>query len=278
VLTISVVNGVGINLGNQSASGGDVISNTQIVNNVIRAGGNTGIYIQGGARTASSPSSVSGLTIENDTLVDDGTGALLTLVPNAQGASGNQISGVIIRNTILWDPAGTPIPTGSGPVYWQPPDVVMNSLISGPGWAGNNGNINANPGFVNEPAGGYHLAAGSRAIAAGTTIGAPVYDLDGARRDSPPDIGAYEYGATPRPVLTVTAEQLGGSGTVTSSPAGINCGTTCSARFDPNTTVTLTAKPDRGSKFLGWGQPCSGKARCTVSLTSATSVTARFGP
>jgi hypothetical protein len=30
---------------------------------------------------------------------------------------------------------------------------------------------------------------------------------------------------------------------VTSSPAGINCGTNCSASFDRGTTVTLTAAP-----------------------------------
>ena len=35
----------------------------------------------------------------------------------------------------------------------------------------------------------------------------------------------------------------GGSGTVTSSPAGINCGASCNALFLENTTVTLTAAP-----------------------------------
>ncbi len=96
--------------------------------------------------------------------------------------------------------------------------MLTNSLISGPGWAGTNGNITGDPLFVNAPGGDYHLAAGSPAINAGTTVGAPSYDLDGAPRDAQPDIGAYEFGATPRPLLTVTAEQLGGSGTVTSNP------------------------------------------------------------
>jgi hypothetical protein len=258
----------------------DVISNTQMVNNVISAdsGGDTGIYLDGGDVTTSPVSRISGVTIESNTLVNDGTGgSLLELIPNGIGATGNQITGVTVRNTILWAPNGTPISEGSQPVYNQPPDAVANSLISGPGWAGSNGNIDANPDFVNEPGGDYQLVAGSRAINAGTTVGAPTYDILGAPRRSPPDIGAFEYGALPRPLLAVMLEQLGGSGTVTSSPPGIGCGTTCSAQFDPSTTVTLTAKPDPRSRFLGWTGACSGKHRCTIVLSRATPVTARFG-
>jgi hypothetical protein len=290
--TISGIEGSAINIGAElfspnmlgfpNASYGDLVSNTQIVNNVIRAGqvSDAGIYVDGGDRTGTSPSSVSGLTIENDTLVDDTGGNLLSLIPNQQGVSGNTITGVAIRNTILWDPNGTPITTGlvdSG-IYVQPPDVVTNSLISGPGWAGSNANVNANPEFVNGPAGEYRLAAGSPAINAGTTVGAPAYDILGAPRRSPPDIGAYEYGAVPRPLLAITLEQLAGSGSVTSTPAGISCETTCIAPFDPGTTVTLTAKPAPRSRFLGWAGACSGKRRCTVILSRATSLTARFGP
>ena len=38
-----------------------------------------------------------------------------------------------------------------------------------------------------------------------------------------------------------------GSGTVTSSPAGIDCGTTCSEIFLENSVVSLTAVPEQGS-------------------------------
>jgi hypothetical protein len=260
----------------------DVISNMQIVNNVVRAdisAKQAGIYIEAGNITSTPPSRVSAVTIESDTLVDDlQWRALFDAVPNGPGASGNMISDVTIRNSILYNSSGTtPLPTG-GPVPSQSPDVLTNSLISGPGWAGSNGNITGNPDFVDEAARDYQLAAGSPAINAGAPIGAPTYDLDGARRDAQPDIGAFEYGARPRPLLTVIAEQLGGGGTVTSRPSGINCGTACSARFDPNTTVTLTAKPDTGSRFLGWQHGCSRKARCTIRLSSAQSVTARFAP
>jgi len=264
--------------------GGDVISNTQIINNVFNntAAGGGGIGLIGGQITTSPPSRISGVTIENDTIVNEqGNAGLFSSSPNMPGASGNQITDVTIRNSILYEPSGIPIfvsaGSGGGGVNLAP-DVLTNSLISGLGWAGTNGNINSDPLFVNGPGGDYHLTAGSPAINTGTTVGAPSDDLNGAPRDAQPDMGAFEFGATPRPLLTVTAEQLGGSGTVTSSPAGISCGTTCGARFDPGTTVTLTAKPDRGSKFLGWSQPCSRKARCMVSLKSAQSITARFAP
>lgn len=260
---------------------GDVISNTQIINNVLNptATGAGGIGLIGGDSTTSPPSRISGVTIENDTIVNNqGNAGLFHSVPNKPGASGNQITDVTVRNSILYEPVGIPIFVTSVPVANLAPDVLTNSLISGIGWAGTNGNINSDPLFVNAPAADYHLTAGSPAINAGTTIGAPSYDIVGARRDAQPDMGAFEFGATPLPLLTVTSEQLGGSGMVTSNPAGVNCGTECSARFDPGTTVTLTAKPDRGSKFLGWSRPCSRKTRCTVSLTSAQSVTARFAP
>ena len=74
--------------------------------------------------------------------------------------------------------------------------------------------------------------------------------------------------------LTVTRA---GSGNVTSSPSGIDCGTTCSAAFASGTSVTLTAVASGGSTFTGWsGEGCSGTGTCTVSLTANRAVTATF--
>jgi hypothetical protein len=68
-----------------------------------------------------------------------------------------------------------------------------------------------------------------------------------------------------------------GTGTVTSSPIGIDCGSDCSGSFDPGTEVTLTARADDASEFGGWGGACSGHRRtCTVTMNASLSVTATF--
>jgi hypothetical protein len=78
-------------------------------------------------------------------------------------------------------------------------------------------------------------------------------------------------------VLTLTVTKTGqGGGRVTSSPAGINCGQTCVATFGNGTTVTLTATPNRRSRFAGWSGDCSGTGSCVLSMTANHSVTARF--
>jgi len=75
--------------------------------------------------------------------------------------------------------------------------------------------------------------------------------------------------------LTVTLAGLGAGG-VTSSPAGIDCGTTCTATFDATTVVTLTATPAAGSRFAGWSGACTGTAGCAVTMSDAAAVTATF--
>jgi alpha-tubulin suppressor-like RCC1 family protein len=81
-----------------------------------------------------------------------------------------------------------------------------------------------------------------------------------------------------QPYFTLTTSKTGlGSGTVTSSPAGIDCGFTCSASYASGTTVILTTTVSAGSTFAGWsGAGCSGTGACTLTLTADTSVTASF--
>ena len=68
-----------------------------------------------------------------------------------------------------------------------------------------------------------------------------------------------------------------GSGAVRSAPAGIDCGSSCSASFISGTQVTLAAQAASGSSFSGWGGACSGTANsCSVSMNGASSVTANF--
>ncbi len=79
------------------------------------------------------------------------------------------------------------------------------------------------------------------------------------------------------PYALTTAKGGSGNGIVTSTPAGVNCGATCSALFDYGTVVTLTATADGSSTFAGWsGGGCSGTGTCAVTVTAATMVTAIF--
>jgi hypothetical protein len=80
------------------------------------------------------------------------------------------------------------------------------------------------------------------------------------------------------PTFNVTTIKNGtGTGTVTSSPAGVSCGATCSAGFDDGTPVTLTASPAVGSDFAGWsGAGCAGAGVCTFVVDGAKTVTATF--
>ncbi|HKO39342.1 MAG TPA: hypothetical protein VJU14_13340 [Solirubrobacterales bacterium] len=66
-----------------------------------------------------------------------------------------------------------------------------------------------------------------------------------------------------------------GGGTVTGSAGGINCGAVCSAVLLHNTPVTLTATPNKGFAFAGFGGACSGLT-CALTLDANKTVSANF--
>lgn len=66
-----------------------------------------------------------------------------------------------------------------------------------------------------------------------------------------------------------------GQGRVVSAPAGLDCGSTCSAAFDAGTVVALTATADPGWRFEGFSGACSG-AECALTLDAGQQVTASF--
>lgn len=79
--------------------------------------------------------------------------------------------------------------------------------------------------------------------------------------------------------FTLTVSKTGsGAGTVTSQPAGINCGATCNANFTVGQAVTLTASTSAGSVFSGWTGACTGAngLTATVTMDAAKSCIAAF--
>jgi streptogramin lyase len=91
-------------------------------------------------------------------------------------------------------------------------------------------------------------------------------------------LGAITAGAAPPPTFNLSVTKPGsGSGTVTSTPAGIACGSTCSADFSSGTQVTMTAVASAGSTFAGWnGGGCSGSGSCTITVNADTALSATF--
>jgi len=82
-----------------------------------------------------------------------------------------------------------------------------------------------------------------------------------------------QLSAPTSPILSVLVE---GQGTVTSAPAGINCGDNCAVAFTGAPQVSLTATASARAAMSGWSGACTGTGACSVSLASSKAVTATF--
>ena len=149
----------------------------------------------------------------------------------------------VIRNSILWDVA-------TNPLYCDLNTDVQNTTIrngiSGIRCSGNkdvvfstapNKVYSFQPEFIAQ--GDYRPATSSKAIDAGIPIAGLTTDIDGAARDSKPDLGAYEKGYTGSttvslPIQDATISNAGGCG---SGDQGNNFGT----------YATITASHNAGS-------------------------------
>jgi hypothetical protein len=118
-----------------------------------------------------------------------------TITDNLAGTDGGGVyceySAPAITNSIVWGNGTVDISVGgTGSIY----PVVTYSDVGGGGYSGSDGNIDADPLFVNAASGDYHLKSGSPCIDVGTDAGAPADDIDDdARPAGLVDIGADEY-------------------------------------------------------------------------------------
>jgi hypothetical protein len=100
----------------------------------------------------------------------------------------------------------------------------------------------------------------------------------GGSDDAPPSDGGPGDASNVNQIIVTTSGN--GIGLVTSDPAGISCGNTCSVSFNAGATVTLHARTSNGSNsfFSGWsGGGCSGPFHdCTVTVNGSVSVQATF--
>jgi hypothetical protein len=306
-------NANGIHMNGDLSQGGDgIISGAVVEGNVIHdngVAGGSGINCDG----------VQSSIIRNNLLYNNhASGISLYQIDGGQPARNNQVlnntivmasdarwainiqnasTGNVVRNNILYNQqsfrGSIAISADSLPGFVSDTNVIMDRFSADGGdtrvtlaaWRSATGqdmhSIIATPAalFVNFAGNDYHLSSTSPARDAGGTIASVTDDLESALRPqgSAFDIGAYEFPAATAPVtLSVTRT---GNGTVSSAPAGISCGVTCSATFTAGTSVTLTATPAAGSVFSGWsGGGCSGTGACTLTMATATTVSAAFAP
>ena len=77
--------------------------------------------------------------------------------------------------------------------------------------------------------------------------------------------------------VTVSVAKIGnGTGSVTSLPAGVSCGSLCTVNFESGSYIALSAIPAAGSVFTGWSGACVGTGTCYVTVSQPTNVTATF--
>jgi len=222
-----------------SGSRNSRVSNLRIVNNLIAGDGGMCLCFTGGDGS-SRASGIGNVRVVNNTVVGEGTG--LQIFANTDGATTNFVRNLKIVNTIF-DRGGF-----FGEVF---PSQVHNSITFDPGFAGVNGNIAADPRFVDPSRGNYRLRGDSPAVDAGTSKDAPEADFQCGRRGDSPDIGAYEYGSAPAARLTLAT--LGtGVGTIETDPVGFGCGSVFARGFERGTVVSLLHEAASGSAFVSW--------------------------
>ncbi|NEX16048.1 MAG: hypothetical protein C1943_05285 [Halochromatium sp.] len=298
---VEVVNNVLIDNDAELSGGGIVVDVSQpsrisLLNNVLFgnvAGSATSTDGLGGGLLLSTIEGT--LSLTNNSIVQNrapkGGGVALQLT-----SAGASVGGVLLNN-LFWANQGSP-----GQDLWinndfdddfnlYPLTLGYNNfdqtLVSGINMTLpiliNPSNYDAiNPLFVDLAQGDLSLSNGSPMINAGDpdTRGLPAADVAGQPRlvGQIVDIGAYEN-PTGDPSLAELNVGLegNGSGTLTSEPAGIDCGLECNAVFAAGTEVTLTATPDSAMMFAGWSGACSGtEPTCTLILNEATIVIAHF--
>lgn len=99
--------------------------------------------------------------------------------------------------------------------------------------------------------------------------------------DGPKTVFAvFNYKSSPKNYLTVSRVGTTG-GKVTSTPAGIDCGVTCGALYDPGTEIALTAEPGIGEMLEKWmvnGVDAGYGTTLNLKMDQNQNVLAVFGP
>lgn len=195
-----------------------------------------------------------------------GSGYLSPSVSEAVSIVGaNEGSGDVLISYALPTPTATISSPASGGTYKEgesvPTSFSCTEAEAGPGLESClDSNGSSSPGNLNT-----------------STPGSHSYTVTATSKDGQKTTAQITY-TVAAPDYALTVSKAGsGSGTITSTPAGIECGGSCSANYEEGSVVTLTAKPASGSSFTGWsGAGCSGTGTCEVRVDSDQTITATF--
>ena len=263
--------------GVNSNSTNNVVSNTQIVDNLVDLTGYNG---QGAAtiqiidNQSGTNNKVTGVSFVNNT-INNGSSAS----PPGWGVwvtSSGGVTGVNIWNSIFWGNESSP------PLNGVTSAEVSYSIVDQSGFSGANHNINSDPLFVNSGGGNFGLQSGSPALHAGITGGAPAIDLDCQPRGSPPSIGAYEFDgpnicpSTYSAPLTATPTSGTPPLAVSFTASGLALPMTYTINFGDGTTGALTQSSCIGVTAIVGGRggiQCSGSASHTYTAAGSYSAT-----
>lgn len=163
--------------------GSPTITNCMITGNAARFYGG-GIYTDG----ASSPT-ITNCTISENTSVNGFGGGIYIS------------NDFVITNCIFW------VNTPDDILLENASPFISYCNIGQAGFAGSNGNISANPNFVDAENGDFHLSLGSPCIDTGTSENTPVYDIEG---DSRPQGDGFDMGADEWTAANFTANPITG--------------------------------------------------------------------
>lgn len=112
----------------------------------------------------------------------------------------------------------------------------------------------------------------SRLIYAGTSGWIDVtYDENGAEKSEEHGEGQLPSDLEQMMDVVLTVNRIG-KGVITSTPAGINCGTNCTGNYIHNTDVELTATASIGYSFTGWSGSCKGDVHDVQSFVKSSSI------
>jgi Right handed beta helix region len=218
-------------------------SDATITNNIID--GNQGA--QGGGIYWTVPYGDRGPLVVNNTIAANQANTGLAVYA---GGFDDQTS--LVNNILVGNGAGSVVQC-DGTYDPTPPIIQFNDVYNsgtGPAYGGTcigetgvNGNISAEPLFVDGANGNFHIQRGSPAVDAGTNSGAPATDIE----DDPRPLDGNGDGIA---IVDMGADELVPSGDTT--PPTITCSASPSVLWPPNhvlraVTVAISASDDSGS-------------------------------